>query len=553
MIKREELAHFFFIPILIGLLGGVSAYVFRYFVKLFTHLYNTINIFHWHGFYIFTMPLLFYFSHLLISKLLKNPSNVTIDEIAKKISLMVGKFSMLKGFVVLLLTSLSIGFGVPVGREGPIAKLGGLLSDIFIKTFKIERIDIPIYLSAGVSSALAATFNAPVAGIFFGIEIIIGKINSYIVIPLIISCITATLFARAFIGSYTAFYVPHLDFSNTSYWLVPFGALFFSALAAFIQIALKRFRILRVVMRKRWRVVVIYLGLFVGILVTIEPHIRGVGYEYVTELFANHYATAQIFNILLLKLISVVISIGSGIFGGLLSPSIFIGAFGGYWFGSLFTFLHIDPRVFALIGSASVLAGISRAPLRSAIIITELTHSYQLLLPILLSSAIAVYILSKLEPGSYFKRTLIQRGIDIDNISLLNYLNRCNVRDFLTKTTPLHPYDTIDFALQAFKRRKANYIPVVNKNNELIGIVSLRDLRKRHLLPHSEHYVKDIMSHKPFYITQDSTQEDILKALSILDVSRIPYVSREKKYIGMIDIDKLLKAMSTTKMAYKIR
>ncbi len=551
--KREELLHFFLIPVAIGMLGFFAAYIFRYLVQSFTHLYAAINFIDSHIFYIFTMPLLFYFSSMLVTKMLKNPANVTLDEIAKKVSLTVGKFSILKGLLVLLLTSLSIGFGVPVGREGPIAKLGGLLTDIFVKFFKIERINIPIYLSAGISSALAATFNAPVAGIFFGLEIIIGKINSYIVIPLIVACITATFLARLFIGPYTAFYVLHLEFPASHFWLLPFAAALFSAIAAAMHIGIKRLRFFRVLMRRRWKRWVLHLGLFVGLLVAIAPQIRGVGYEYVTELFAGHYSGAQAFEIFLLKLAAVIVSIGSGIFGGLLSPSIFLGAFGGYWFGAIFSFAGIDPRIFALIGSATVLAGISRAPLRSAIIITELTHSYQLLLPILLSSAIAVYLLSKLEPGSYFKRSLIQRGIDVDNVALVNYLRSCNIRDYITKTTPLHPDDTIEFALRAFKRRKTNYIPVVDYNNQLVGIVSLRDLRKRYVMPKHVAYVEDIMSKHPFYITQDSTEEDILKAFSILNVSYIPYVSRQKKYIGMIDVDKLLKDLSLKKMTYKIR
>lgn len=134
--KLEELTHFFLIPFAIGLIGGASAYIFRILVKFFTTIFDAVFVFHSPYFVFVTMPLIFYLSNFLISHHLINSSNVTLDNIAKKISLMSGKFSHIKGFLVLLLSSFSIGFGVPIGREGPIAKLGGLSSEVFTKIIK---------------------------------------------------------------------------------------------------------------------------------------------------------------------------------------------------------------------------------------------------------------------------------------------------------------------------------------------------------------------------------------------------------------------------------
>ncbi len=552
--KLGDIRHFFIIPVLIGIIGGASAYLFRYVIDLFIQLYKYINIENWHYFHIITMPLIFLFSHWLITKLLKNRTNVTIEEIAKKISLMTGTFSLLKGFLVLLLTSMSIGFGVPIGREGPIAKLGGLLSEIFIKIFRVQHINIPIYLSAGVSAALAATFNAPIAGIFFGIEIIIGKINSYIVIPLIVACVTATLFAHQYIGYFTAFYVPHLEYNEEYFWFIPIGALFFTLIAVMMRYSFQKLREAKIRYRRKWRYVVILMGLIVGIIISIVPEARGVGYEYVTELYQHHFSSAYTLEVLIAKLIAVILSIGSGIFGGVMSPSIFLGAFGGYWFGSEFASFGFDPRVFALIGSAAVLAGVSKAPLRSAIIITELTHSYQLLLPILLSSAISVYFLSKMEPGSYFKRSLMQKGIDIDNKSIINFLERCNIEEFVKPVKALHEEDTLEEVLKFFKRSKIRNLPVVDRNNRLIGIVSLRHIR-RHPIRHRDKHilVREIMKERPFYITSDNKKEDIFKAFTILSTTYVPYVDQSKRYKGMLDLGKLLKELSLCKLDYKIR
>jgi len=555
----KEFRHFFLIPILIGIVGGFSAWIFRLLIKLFTQLYNFLDTFHSIYFYLFTMPILFLVSQILISKFLKNHTNVTIDEIAKKISLLSGKFSFIKGFLVLFLTSVNIGFGLPIGREGPIAKLGGLISELFLIMLKVERVNLPIYLSAGVSAAISATFNAPIAGIIFGIEIIIGQINSYIIIPLVVACATSTMIAQEFIGDYTAFYVPHLHYDNHYFFYIPIAGLFFALLAFILTKTLKQFRKMRFKYRKHWRYVVTILGLLVGLFIVTVPEIRGVGYEYINQIFSSGYHSHTALNIMLFKIFAVILTIGSGIFGGLMSPSIFIGAFGGYWFGSelLQMQAQIDPRVFALIGSGAMLAGISRAPLRSSVIITELTHSYQLLLPILFTSAITAYFLTKTELGSYFKRSLLQKGIDIEDPSVSNFLKNCNLTKYIDNIPPLKPTDNLKKSLKLFRVSHSNYLPIIDEKSYLVGILSLRDVRKSRLINMHKKITKikidDLMSRQPFSIKEYFTLTDLYKAISILNANHIPYTDQNGKYIGMLNIHKLLKDLTLYQQGYKIR
>ncbi len=486
------------------------------------------------------MPLIFLFSFYIIKNIPINPNNVSIDEIAKKITLSMGHFSPIKGLIVLFLTSVNIGFGAPVGREGPIAKLGGVASEIFLKFVRVEKINIPIYLSAGVSSAIAATFNAPLAGIIFGLEIIIGKINSYILIPLIVSTVTATLISREFIGNFTAFYVPHLKYSHYYFFFSPFEALFFGILAIGFLHAISFFKKLRKEYYHKWDRVVLILGLIVGILIVIRPEVRGVGYNFVENIFQNKVTFLGAFFTMFFKYIATIFSIGSGLFGGVLSPSIVIGAFGGYFFGNFFHFLGLDPRVFALIGSAAMLSGITKSPLRSSIIIIELTQSYQFILPILLTSAITNYLISFFEHGSYFKRALLQRGIDIDNEEVINFFNIENLKKYLLKIKPLKENDSYQTIKERFHFTYIPYLPVVDNNNHLIGIVSLKDLKRKK----NKKIAKDIMSKKPFAITPNSSKKDIFKALSILNANYIPYVNEDNEYIGMIDLNQFLRNIS---------
>lgn len=555
MMIVEELLHFFVIPFLLGIIGGAAAYGFRWLIKAFETLYIHLDFIHRDTFYLITMPLLFWVSHILISKYLRDHTNVTIDEIAKKISMMSGKFSFLKGLLVLFLTSLSIGFGVPIGREGPIAKLGGLLSEIFLLGVKVQRINLPIYLSAGVSASIAATFNAPIAGIIFGIEIIIGRINTYIVIPLIVAIATATLFAREFIGDYTAFYVPHLSYDQTYYPYFPVAGIFFALLTFLLIRSFKLFQRLRHRHWKRWPYFVVVLGFFVGWLIVLVPEIQGVGYDYVSELYGDIFRESNAFAIMFAKLLGVILSIGSGIFGGLMSPSIFIGSFGGYWLGDVFSQLggYFDPRVYALVGSAAMLAGVTRAPLRSTIIIAELTHSYQLLLPILITAAVTAYLISKTESGSYFKRSLLQKGIDIENRNVEAFLDNCTLRGMVEKAPPLHPNTSLKRIGKIFRRSRTNYLAVVDDSQKLIGIISLRDVRKSSLLKKKKLTVSDLMSTHPFAIHEGRKKEDLYKALSMLNAGHIPYVAEDKTYIGMINMGKFLKELTLHQHSVELR
>ncbi|NPA87923.1 chloride channel protein [Caminibacter pacificus] len=540
--RRDEFLHFVFIPVVLGIIGGFSAILFRKLIAFFKFLFVNINFLHNDVFYLFTMPFIFLFSYFLINKLLINTSNITLDHIAKKISLMAGNFSIIKGLLVLFLTSLNIGFGLPVGREAPIAKLGGLLGEIFIKIIKVAKVNIPIYLAAAVSSAIAATFNAPLAGVILAIEIIVGRINTYIIIPLIVSTATATLIAREFLGDYTAFFVPHLEFSNIYFYIVPIVGVVFALLSVVVFYFFEFFRKLRVTLKDYWYKIVVFNGFLVGLLIWAVPEIRGVGYEYITALFKNGFDFYQVFIITFTKLIAIIITFGSGLFGGLMSPSIFIGAFGGYMIGDFFIHLGADPRVLALVGSVAMLAGISKAPLRSTIIIIELTHSYQLLIPSLIASSITAFIVSKYEPGGYFKRSLIQKGIDIENPNVLRFLDKMKVYSYLVYIEPLRADLSVKEAFLHFRKNNFKSMPVVDENNKLIGVLSFKDIRLK--LKNKNEKIKNVLNTHPIVWRENYKSDEIVKVLGLISSEYVPYVNVSGEYEGMVNLKKLLKDLS---------
>jgi CIC family chloride channel protein len=550
----KNTGHFFIIPLLLGAIGGFSAILFRWLIKIFTFLNDKLNIFQTHYFYLISVPFVFFISDYLVKKFKISSENVTLELIAKKVILLKGKFSKIKGFLVLFLTSVSIGFGVPVGREGPIAKMGGLLSEVFLEKLKIEKINFPIYLGAGIASAIAATFNAPIAGALLGLEIIIGKINSYVIIPLIVSVVTATFISREFIGNFAAFIVPHLHWNEEYVIFVPFEAVFIAILCLVIIKGLEYLRIFKLKNRHYWHRYIVFSGFAVGIIVAFVPESAGVGYEHITALLNNNnYSLDYILIIFLAKTAGLILSIGSGLFGGIMSPSIFIGSFGGFWFGDIFTKYGIDPRIFAVVGASSMLAGITKTPLRSSIIITELTHSYQLILPILVASSISVYLISCFQGDSFFKRALLQKGIDIDNKDIYNFLKNCKLEKYLVKINPLKENLSVYMASKILKKSRYAILPIVDEEEKLIGIVTLTDIRKSVLLHKKNIKIKDIMTREPFCIKENPSMEELIKAISLIGNRFVPFVDKNGKYLGFIDLRKLVKELSTANSAYYLK
>jgi len=540
-LKREfKVFHFFIIPASIGAIGGFSAYIFRKLIAISGTLFSLIPS----GdlLYPFIIPLVFLLTYAVGKGLLVSPENVTVDEIAKRISLEKGGFNLKKGIVVLALTSFNIGFGVPVGREGPIAKLGGVLSELFSTVARVDKVHAPIYLTCGVSSAISATFNAPVAAILFGLEIVLGKMNSYILIPLVVSCGIAAMISQQIFGDFAAFAVPKLSYTDSELPFVLLLSALLAAMSTVFTLLLEVSEKWRLRLRKQWGKILLISGFSVGAILLACPYVAGVGYENVTGLFRGAFSPPEALKVAVLKFLAVSLSFGSGVFGGFMSPSIFIGAFAGYAFGGL---LGLDPNFFALTGTASFLSGISGAPFRSSLIIVELTHNYQAIVPILFSSILTGYFIGILKRVSFVRRTLYHKGIDPERL-VERMGETFKVSRFTVIVPPVYENSHIGHIFESLREFNYRYIPVLKSahNRRLTGIVSLRDLRLSAFGEGRELRVKDIMTFGPFVITESSSLDEVLDAIALLDTNLIPVVDEDGIYVGMFSVDAFLREIT---------
>lgn len=239
------------------------------------------------------------------------------------------------GMFAALASAISIGSGASVGREGPVVHLGASLGSTLGSWFRLDRNAMRIMLGAGVAAGVAACFNAPIAGVFFAHELIIGHYALKAFAPVAIASITVTMISRLYFGDYPEFIIA--EFATTSFWEMPAFALLgviaslvaiaFIRLVPMVQDIYQHFKI------QLWASPAIG-GLLVGLIALQFPEVLGVGYEATNHALGEEYTFQMLVMLAIAKLTASVICLGSGMAGGVFSPSLFIGAMvGGAFLG----------------------------------------------------------------------------------------------------------------------------------------------------------------------------------------------------------------------------
>ena len=539
----------FIMPAIIGVIGGFSAILMRELIKYSTLGASLFDVFNNKSyFYIIAIPLLFLFSAFVIRRFLEDATNPTIDSVARSIVLRKGRLDYKKGITSVVLTAVNIGFGVPVGREGPIAKLGGSLTSFTLKHIKIEGSNIPLLVSCGVSAALAATFNAPIAAIIFGLEIILGRLSFNVIIPLSISSAIGTIISRHFLGNYPAFYLPRLSYTYMLLLFIPiFSFLFallvysFEAVYGFVEATYERLKL-------SLYTKALIGGFLVGVLLYFFPNAASLGYDKVGMLFSGNFSYSDAIVLGIVKLIALAITFASGMFGGVFAPSIFGGAFFGFAIGGFFhQFLpNIDPLSVALIGTAATTASVSSAPFRSTLIVVELAQNYHMIVPLIIGSVMTMYFSHVLEEKMHFSRSIMQKGFDITNKKYAAQLRALKIVNFIDTTLiTLKKGDLVKDVIFDLMKSPSSYFAVV-EDGRLVGVLSFRDIRLLGEFESGNMRVVDVMTHNPNFLTINSSGLDVFEFIAHIDVDYIPVViSKENlEYVGMLDVNSFLKYAS---------
>ncbi|SFM85460.1 chloride channel protein [Methanolobus profundi] len=472
-----------------------------------------------------------------------------IEEIIEATALRGGRMSPRNAFLEVLASIVSIGSGGSVGKEAPVVTAGSGIGALIAQTFKINGNRVKVLIGCGASGGIAAAYNAPLAGVVFAVEVILGELEASSFIPIVISAVFATMVSSIIFGVHTI-EVSSYQFVNPFYesFLYLFLGIFAGITSALLMRALFGTHQIFESMTIHPAVKPAIGGLFVGLIGYFYPQVFGVGYDVITDALNNGLALKLMLVLVVLKIIAFSFTMGSGGSGGSIVPSLFVGAMLGGAYGSivhgLFPAFTAESGAYALVGMGAVFAGTSRAPLASILILFELTRDYNMILPIMLACVVSNVISSSINSESIFTEGLHRRGFTIRKGREVDIMEDLLVRDAMKHNVQTVSENKNVGALVALMQssRHAGF-PVLDQNGKLCGIVTLKDVRDKVGHDELEKTINEIASKDVEIAFPDESLNTVLKRLAAKDIGRLPVVSRSdsSKLLGIITRSDIVK------------
>lgn len=557
---REHLIALLMVAILIGVATGCLAVGFRYLLLHATELfwgapYDVIGAARAMPWYqVLAVPVL---GGLLIGPVVAfwapETRGAGVPEVIEAVVTREGRIKHRTTFFKLVSTVVSIGSGGSVGREGPIVHMGSSVGSSIAQVIGLPPEWRRVFLACGAAAGIAATFNAPMAGMLFAAEIILVDFQVSYLSHIAISSVTATVISHHFLGSLPAFAVPRYEL--VSYWEIPcYGLLGICA-------GLLSILFIRSVSRvddgfERLRVPVWLRpatgGFCVGLMAIAFPHVLGVGYQSINMVLTAEAAVGLMAAVIVLKLLATSFSVGAGFSGGIFAPSLVMGGLLGGLFGSavhaLAPELTASFPAYGLVGMGAVVAGTTLAPITAIFTIFELTYNFEIILPLMTSCIASLVTVQKLYGHSVYETKLLRKGIRIVRGHDVNLLRSMRVGSYMERTFESVRENTRLGELIALAQESHYpHFPVCNAADELVGFVSLADLRSV-LIEMGDLcqlvVASEVMTREVYCLTPRDNFETAFEVFEGKQISTLPVVSyrNRKKVLGILKKNDLLLA-----------
>ncbi len=552
--KRGEQGFIILIAIVIGILGGFGNFLFRETILFFHHfvfntLYRLLNISAggWHRVLIFLIP--FVGGLLLIPLALlfgrKEVYGYGFPEFLKTVALKGAIFKLRNLFIKGLAASITLGIGGSAGQEGPIAAIGGTIGSWIGQLLKVSTRQMKVLVASGVAAGIAATFNAPIAGVFFAFEIVmLGNYELTNFAPVVIASALGTVTTHVLLGTESAFTIP--PYHIASIWEIPLYIILGLLSAIFGNYFVQLFYFTKDLFEKLSFPALFKPalgGLLVGIIGIFFPQVFGNGYEFAQEALFGKMSWMLLLGLFVFKMIATSITLGSGGAGGVFAPLIYIGVMMGGLFGytvhALFPSFTASPQVYALVGMGSFLAAVTHAPLTGLFLLFELSGDYQVIIPGMIACIIGTVVAHILQPASIDTVELARQGIDLEQGRDINVLRNIPVREVMIKEMDTLPEDLpLRQILMRAKESVQSYFPVISREGKLLGVISLRDIRPLLMEEDLMNLIiaKDIVDEDYLYLTPDDTLDTAMRKFAQKDLGQLPVVDSQnhQKLLGML-------------------
>ena len=560
------------IALLVGISTGVGAVLFRYLIQFVGKVgYQWVpNAFPNLGkLTVVIVPavgglmvglLIYFFAH--------EAKGHGVPEVMEAVALRGGRIRPVVAIVKSLASAISIGSGGSVGREGPIVQIGSAIGSTIGQKLNMTEDMIRILVACGAAGGIAATFNAPIAGVIFALEIILGEFSVRHFSLVVISAVASSVVGQAVFGNVPAFVIP-VEYGLNSLW--EFGLYpLLSIAAALLGVLFVRslywaedlFGKLKIV--PEWIHPMIGGALLGGVAllyplisgVTWEgiPQIFNVGYDVIETALAGKLVLGAAITFLIFKLIATILTLGSGGSGGVFAPSLFMGAMLGTIFElvvkSVFPEIPAPPGAYALIGMAATFTAAAHAPITAVIILFELTGDYRIILPLMLTVVLTTIISQYLLKGeSIYTLKLSRRGVHLSRGRDIDILEGVIVKEVMSQDFSIISADeNLSNLSLLLKQTFSHGVVVLDETGKLFGIVTVNDLRNAISVDKEldEISVRDVATKREDLLVTypDETIGQALYRMGSRGLGRLPVVSRDDPdhILGLIRRQNIIRA-----------
>ncbi|MFC1783113.1 chloride channel protein [Planctomycetota bacterium] len=496
---------------------------------------------------VFFGPLIYFFA--------REAKGHGVPEVMEAMELKGGRIRPIVGAIKALASSICISSGGSVGREGPIVQIGSAIGSTIGQKLRFSDDKVKILVAGGAASGIAATFNAPLGGVFFALEVILRNFSTRRLGGVVVAAVMASVIAKIFLGGDTSIPVPPYALGNPLellFYLV-FGLLLVPLCILFIR-SIYKFEDLFKKLPIHELSKPIIGGLLLGGIGFFYPQVFGVGYENIEHAVDASMPLKLMALLILLKLIAVSLTLGSGGSGGIFAPSLVLGALIGGSFGTILSYffpqLGIEPGAYALVGMGAFFAGAARAPITSIVLLFELTGDYLIILPLMLTVAITTIAAERVHPESIYTLKLTRKGINIRKQMRRDILEHIKVSEILKRDMiSVPPSAPMDAILPALAKGSHRTLPVIGADGTFYGIITVNQIFDT--LEHMDS-LKDLIIAQDLAQTGASVKEsdnlnDALNKFLESECEVLPVIKKEQQKVqvmGIISRDDLLSAYS---------
>ena len=549
------------IALVVGVLCGLAAVVLKLMVDNLAHFVSGLSTGNWNFVYLVLPGIGMLVSFLLVRYVIKRDVGHGVTKVLLAVSKNESKIEPRHTWASLLTSAVTIGFGGSVGAEAPIVYTGAAIGSNMARLMKMSYKNMTILLGCGAAGAVAGIFKAPLAGVLFTLEILLFNISMTSILPLLLSSVSATVVSYIFLGQEPSFAAKLLPFSMGNipfYVILGFfcGAvsLYFTRTTLSLEDRIKNISN----PYKRWILCAIGLGL----LIFLFPPLYGEGYSSINLLLSGSDSLLDEFSvfsylrdspwvllvfvtcILFFKVFAMTFTNAGGGVGGTFGPTLFIGGIAGFVmarFANLLGFSVPEPN-FVLVGMAGTMAGVMQAPLTAIFLIAEISGGYELLIPLILTSAISFAFSRSIEPYSIYTKRIAKKGELLTHDSDQAVLTLLKLSDVIENDFKcVKVEDTLGDLVKTVSESTRNIFPIVDSKGRFQGFVELGDIRSK-MFDRSQYdrlHVWNFLKQAPEYVYIDDHMDTVMKKFEVTGAWNLPVIGRDRKYYGFVSKSKI--------------